>query len=190
MQQLGHGLSEANHYEDALSVQEAELSTLRRIGVPEEQMLVAQSNLANTYQALGRLEPALRMRRDAYSKSLGLYGADDLDTLQAANNYASSLNGLQRFEEAKFLLRKIIPVARRVAGESHENTLRMRWLSAEALYLDTDATLDDLREAVTTLEEIERTARRVLGVSHPTTSLIEVGLRKARAALRAREDSV
>jgi tetratricopeptide (TPR) repeat protein len=186
MQQLGHGLSEARHYEDALSVQEAELSTLRRIGVPEEQMLVAQSNLANTYQALGRLEPALRMRRDAYSKSLGLYGADDLDTLQAANNYASSLNGLQRFEEAKFLLRKIIPVARRVAGESHENTLRMRWLSAEALYLDTDATLDDLREAVTTLEEIERTARRVLGGTHPTTESIADNLRNARA-LAARD---
>ena len=91
MQQLGHGLSEANHYEDALSVQEAELSTLRRIGVPEDQMLIAQSNLANTYQALGRLEPALRMRRDAYSKRLGLYGADDLDTLRAAVNYAASL---------------------------------------------------------------------------------------------------
>ena len=33
-----------------------------------------------------------------------------------------------------------------------------------ALYEDPDATLDDLREAVTTLEEIEPTARRVFGV--------------------------
>ena len=38
---------------------------------------------------------------------------------------------------------------------------------AEALYKDTGATLDDLREAVTTLEKTERTARRVLGGAHP-----------------------
>ena len=63
----------------------------------------------------------------------------------------------------------------------------MRWLSAEALYLDTDATLDDLREAVTTFDETERIARRVLGGAHPLTKGIENELRAARAALRARE---
>ena len=56
-----------------------------------------------------------------------------------------------------------------------------------ALYEDPNATLDDLREAVTTLEEIERTARRVLGGAHPTTDAVERCLRKARAALRARK---
>ena len=56
-----------------------------------------------------------------------------------------------------------------------------------ALYKDPGATLDDLREAVTTLDEIERTARRVLGGAHPTTVGIEEALRDARAALRARE---
>ena len=53
--------------------------------------------------------------------------------------------------------------------------------------MNTGATLDDLREAVVTLEEIERTARRVLGGAHPTTTEIEGALRDARAALRARE---
>ena len=51
----------------------------------------------------------------------------------------------------------------------------------------TDATLDDLREAVSTLEETEPVARRVLGNSHPTVQSIEFGLRVSRAALRARE---
>ena len=37
-----------------------------------------------------------------------------------------------------------------------------------ALHADDDATLDDLREAVTSLEEIEPIARRVLGSAHPT----------------------
>ena len=57
----------------------------------------------------------------------------------------------------------------------------------ETLYTDNGATLDDLREAVTTLEEIERIARRVLGGAHPLTVDIERSLRRARAALRVRE---
>ena len=65
--------------------------------------------------------------------------------------------------------------------------LTLRINAAMALYKDTDATLDDLREAVTTLEDVERTARRVLGGAHPTTAWIEETLRNARAALRARE---
>ena len=63
----------------------------------------------------------------------------------------------------------------------------MRWNYAKALYGADGATLADLRESVTTLEDIERTARRVLGGAHPITAGIEVSLRKARAALRARE---
>jgi hypothetical protein len=58
---------------------------------------------------------------------------------------------------------------------------------ARALIRDPDATLDDIREAVTTLAETERTARRVLGGAHPITRGIEVALRDARAALHARE---
>ena len=60
---------------------------------------------------------------------------------------------------------------------------------ARALYFDTGATLDDLREAVTTLEETERTARRVLGGAHPEVSSMEASLQNARAKLRARETS-
>ena len=94
---------------------------------------------------------------------------------------------LQRFEEAKSVLRKTMPVARRVLGEVHEITLRLRWIYAMTLYDDPAATLDDLRESVTTLEDMERTARRVLGGAHPTTKGIKFHLRKSRAALGARE---
>ena len=74
-----------------------------------------------------------------------------------------------------------------VLGENHELTLRMRCLSAETLYFDDGATLDDLREAVTTLEDVDRIARRVLGGTHPSVVEIEERLRDARDALRARE---
>ena len=78
-------------------------------------------------------------------------------------------------------------MARRVLGDDDELTLMMRRSYARALYQDTGATLDDLREALTTLEETDRTARRVLGGAHPTTSAIEGSMQAARAALRARE---
>ena len=58
---------------------------------------------------------------------------------------------------------------------------------ARVLYKDPGATLDELREAVTTLEETLLLARRVLGRTHPITGLIDKELRNARAALRARE---
>jgi len=114
-------------------------------------------------------------------------GEEHGTTLLAANNYATSLNGLQRFKEAKTLLRKTIPVARRVLAEGDDTMLRMRSIYTRALYCDKDASLDDLREAVATITETERTARRVLGGAHPLTLTLETILRNARAARDARE---
>ena len=146
-----------------------------------------QGNLAATYTSLGRHEEALRTERDVYFGRLKLNGVEHSLTITAANNYASSLEKLQRFAEAKALMRKTIPVARRNFGDSTELTLQLRVNYTAALYMDDGATLDDLHEAVTTLEDTERTARRVLGGAHPLTNNIEGDLREARAALRARE---
>ena len=79
---------------------------------------------------------------------------------------------------------------RALAAEAHHS--RVDFLVTEQLevprvYLDADATLNDVREAVTTLEDTLRLARRVLGGAHPNVRGIEKSLREARAALRARE---
>ena len=58
-----------------------------------------------------------------------------------------------------------------------------------ALYEDPAATLDDLREAKTRLEELAPYARRVLGGAHPLTTLTEGHLGLAREALRTREST-
>ena len=189
MNQLGGGLYSEEHYEDALTVREALLALNRRIGAPEAVMLVVQSNLAMTYGRLGRKEEALRMRRGVYTGTMKLLGKEAKETVTEANNYSSSLVDLKRFEVAKALLRKTMPVARRVLGPEHRLAFKMRWVYARALYEDDRATLDNLREAVATLEETERTARRVLGGAHPATEGIEFHLREARAALRARENA-
>ena len=73
----------------------------------------------------------------------------------------------------------------RVAAAVQEDftpSIKMRKMLAIALLADAD-----VREAVTTLEDAGRTARRVLGGSHPLTKNIEGTLQNARATLRARE---
>ena len=56
-----------------------------------------------------------------------------------------------------------------------------------SLYNDDGSTLDNLREAVETLEDTAPTGRRVFGKSHPRVADMERALRKARIILRARE---
>ena len=168
-------------------MREAELSLLRRLGAVEEYTLNTQGNLANSYQKLGMFDQALHMRRDVYSGFLRLYGEEHEKTISGALNYAVALHLLQRFKEAKALLRKTIPVSRRVIGGNSFVTLTMKMNYAQVLYEDPAATLDDLRESVGTLEETTRSMRRVLGAAHPDQVLIEGYLRKSKAELRARE---
>ena len=187
MNLLGTGLQGIFAYEDALTVFEAELFMERRSGGPEESILTVQNNIATSYEKLGRHEEALHVRQDVYSGRLELGGEENESTLRAANNYAATLQDMNRNEEAKPLLRKTIPVARRVLGECDLITLTMNRIYGEALYMDPAATLDDLREAVKTLEDTKRIARQVLGGAHPISVNMEEVLRASRSALRARE---
>ena len=181
---LGNGLYSVRRYEDALSVQEADLAMRRRLGVSEEDILQAQNNLANTYEALGRRNEALSMQREVYAAKLKLYGEEDIRTIGGAYNVANALLKIDRSEEGKALIRKLTPVARRVLGESHDLTLRIRTCYAISIYQDDSATLDDLREGVNTLEDSERIARRVLGGAHPLTKAIGQSLWETRKIIQ------
>ena len=189
MTELGNGLLAAKQFAAALPVKEAELSMMRRLGASHHNILIAQGNLANTYAGLGRWDESLGVRRDIYCGFVRVLGEEDRETLLEAHNFALSLvnDRVRKFGEAKSLLRKNIPAAQRVLGEGNENTLRMRMLLARALCQDPAATLDDLREAVATLEDTASTARRVLGGAHPFISTIDPNLAIARGALRNRE---
>ena len=156
---------------------------MRRLGAREEDMLSSQSNLASTYAKLGRLEEALRTSRDVYAGRLKLHGEENERTLRASFNYASYCLCQKRFNETKSLLRKTLPIARRVLGDNNRLTLKMRWVCSEALYKDDGATLDEVREAVTILEDAERIARRVLGGAHPITKEMGNDLGTTRAVL-------
>jgi len=187
MSLLGNGLYATGNYEQASFVEEAELAMRRRLGESELSMLAVKGNLAATYLQLGRLEEALILRREVYSGRLKLCGEEASETFMEANNYAAILRDLQRYAEAKSLLRKTMPVARRVLGKNDVLILKMRWNFALMLYKEDGATLDDLREAVTSLEEVAPASQRLLGSAHPLVVQVERSLRDSRAALRARE---
>ena len=182
---LGNGLSDAKHHEDALAVRHAELSMMQRLCGSEDNMLAVMGNLANTYESLGRHEPALCTRRDIHSRYLNLFGEEHRETLRSAINYTASLRHLQQFGEGKSLLRKAIPVAQRVLGKSDEVTLNMKINYTLMPTVDADATLVDLNEAVDTLENAIPDAHRAFGASHPLAAHFENSLQYSRQTLRA-----
>mmetsp|Transcript_23514 Transcript_23514/g.70474 ORF Transcript_23514/g.70474 Transcript_23514/m.70474 type:complete len:94 (+) Transcript_23514:344-625(+) len=83
-------------------------------------------------------------------------------------------------------MRKMMPVARRVLGEGHRVTLKMRHCYARALYLDASATLDHIRKAVETLESVARSWKQVFGEAHPETPQVQAALEDAREVLATR----
>ena len=114
------------------------------------------------------------------------FGQENPQTLSAAQNYVGSLLELARYTEAKELLRNTTPLVQRVLGENDELTQRVKWIHAMALYSDPDATLDDIREAVATLDKLKQTFRRQLGGAHPKTVAIEGSIQEARMTLLLR----
>ena len=90
-------------------------------------------------------------------------------------------------------------MAQRILGDDDEITLGMRMDYAYALYMgdgpveagSTVGTREaDLREAVETLEDVERIARRVLGGAHPRSRNIAEHLQEARLRLKWYRDSI
>ena len=80
---LGNGLADVKQYEDALAVREADLAMRRHLGESENNILVAQSNLASTYHDLGRAESALSINWDVYSTRLERNGEEPISTLSS-----------------------------------------------------------------------------------------------------------
>ena len=111
MNQLGNGLHDAGHYEDALSVREAEMAWMRRLGASADNILAVQSNLASTYAELGRLEDALRLKRVVYRGVLQRYGEESIEANAEAVNLALALRKTGNKQEATELVRARIPVA-------------------------------------------------------------------------------
>ena len=98
-------------------------------------------------------------------------------------SYAASLKDQQRFEEAKSLLRKKMPLARRTLGAEHDLTLNFRDIYGQCLYQDPSASQGDVAEAIEIFEDVQRRARRVFGPGHPNWESLPRDLMAAREKL-------
>ena len=124
------------------------------------------------------------MVAEAYNGNLKIHGEHHEETITAAGNCAITCINLERFEEAKSLLRKLMPVAQRVHGTEHMRTISLREDLARAMLDDRDSSLVEIREALETLEEILGVMQRVLGASHPETRRVQQHLKAYREDLR------
>ena len=100
-------------------MREAELSMLQRLWLIEGTTSSScRAILRSRMRQLGRHEEALQLKyRQVYFGHLKLNGEEHLSTLGAANNYAFvPCSNSKRYEEARSLLRKTMPVAQRVLG--------------------------------------------------------------------------
>ena len=183
MNQLGNGLREAKHYQDALSVIEADLATERRIGACEEALLVTRTNLCICLSDLGRAEECLKMRREILADTSRIYGPDHENTIIDAINLSESLIAAKLFKEAKSSLREKIRVALRTRDDRNEFVLDLRANYARAIYRDTNSSRGAVHDAVAIIEDVVRTSRRVYGIRHPFFAEYRADLERTRMRL-------
>ena len=182
MTQLGNGLSEAEHYDDAVAVYEAELATEERLGGKEEgETLITRGNLAICYYNLGQLDEALSMQREVYAGRQNLFWSGGNQDI-AVCNLTEYLVAAREFEEAQSLAREELPAIIDRHGPDGSLTLEVRAWYARALFRADGASEDDVAEALTILEDVLRRSKRVLGDSHPDTERARKFLEEVRSA--------
>ena len=183
---LGNGLSEAKRDEEALSVWEAELSTLQRFGRDERdsRVMIAQHNMAQCYERLGQIEKCFAIEQRVYRMQRDSLGDGHDNTRISASNLARTLaEGLNRHKEAAKFLRKEMPTLTRNIGRNHVHAIKLRLYLANCLCAVDDAPRADLQEAVAILEDINPRTRRVFGPAHPEAQAVERALAIARGKL-------
>ena len=156
------------------------MSMLRRLGASEGEILVAQTNNANCLYDLGRKDEAVAIERVVYSRKKKLWGETRRSTLVSGNNLVCSLNRMGQYAEAKTLARKLVSQCRRARGPEDGLTLSLRQAYAETLYKTPTASRADVLQAVTILEDVAKTLRRVFGTHHPLTLDALADLERAR----------
>ena len=180
----GRGPAEVGRDEDALIVREADLSLMRRVGASKADILIAQANLGNTYERLGRYNESLSTAREVYAGFNSIYGNCDTRTLMAASNLVYQLQTQGKHTEAVSTLRKPLSDARRALGDDHDITLSLGSLLGDSLArVGTSPTVSNLHEAIAILEDVCKRSRRLLGGSHPHTDTRQRALDDARRFL-------
>ena len=178
MTTLVNGLIETMRIEEALVVQEAQRSALDRYfpNTVTINHITCLAGLSVIYGKLDRVEEALTIHRDLYSKYVALYGPAAETTIREVVNVLIALLNLQRYDAVKAFALEQIPVARRHLGPDHFQTLKLRLTYSQALFYDKSCSIEDMIESHTILKDVDRRWRRVLGPTHPDVQMVEVAI--------------
>ena len=126
------------------------------------------------------------MIRDAYESYVEKFGETHTETLGLALDLAITFRQTDKNADAKSFLRGRVLIADRFLGREKMLSLRLRWVYANSLTDSADATIDDLVEAVETLESVAKSWKRVMGERHPETVKVLNASKSARAPAPAR----
>jgi tetratricopeptide (TPR) repeat protein len=130
------------------------------------------NNLANSYDHLGRLADALKLREETLALRKAKLGPDHPDTLASMNNLANSYDHLGRLADTLKLREETLALRKAKLGPEHPDTL------ATMNNLGTSyAAFGRYSEALKLQEEILAPLKAKLGPSHPNTlvSIYNIG---------------
>ena len=176
--QLGSGLYAGGRFAEALVVFESYLAYQQR-NIQIYDTLGSQENIANCYWKLGRQDEALDIHRRVFTVRHARCGDGrtlDLETIEAAVNLSTTLQLLERHDEAARLLRPLVPGVHRALGREHEQAIKLCRILGAALTYSSDS--KDCDEGLSLLKTTLRTARQVLGPTHPNTSTLEEAIKE------------
>ena len=179
---LGVGQNAVNRHEEQLEIIEAQVAAEELMDQEEEDILVTQSNLALCYEGLGRREEAIRLHHQVYADSVSL-GLASSTTLEYALSLCATVVYAGRYTEAKSLLCKLLPEARRDLGVEDDTYIRLRATYGQALLECDEASRDDVVEALAIFEDLASTIRRIYGTAHPFMPRIQADIEEARKKL-------
>jgi serine/threonine protein kinase/tetratricopeptide (TPR) repeat protein len=133
-------------------------------GPEHPETLKMMSNLANSYDALGQHDDALKLREETLALFKARFGPDHPDTLGSMNNLATSYSALGRHAEAFKLLEETLARYKAKLGPDHPGTL-----STMSNLAGSYEALGRHRDALKLLEETLALRKIKLGPDHPDT---------------------
>jgi serine/threonine protein kinase len=136
----------------------------RYLGPDHPDTLLSRDRLASSYENLGRLVEALRLREETLALRKIRLGPDDPDTLMSMKNLANSYYALGRFTDALKLNEKTLALRKVKLGPDHPDTL----VSMNNL-ANSYVTLGRYADALKLYEATLARDKAKLGPDHPNT---------------------
>ena len=164
---VGHGLQDTGRNAEALTifqtVEKGSKTAARLDSTFVPLILMAETNLAKAFEAVGRHDESLEIRRGLLERTKACMGATDQDTFVDALNLGNSLYDTGKFEEAKALLPEYVDSCCATYGPDHRLTLKLRFALCRARGVVWDGSYEEVCASDKDLEDIDRRVRRVLG---------------------------